>query len=194
VGTPVYGIFRSTDFGDSWFDADTGMPGAEINALIAHGTNLYAATYSGGFFISTDSGCSWMASNAGLKGSALYIYALGVDTSNIYAATGDGNIWRRPLSQFASVTHQMPAVSSLTSHPNPFRQKTTLSFFSHRSGVAQISIINLLGQEVARLFDGELNAGAHSFAWDAHAMPPGMYVCVVRRGGTVEQLPLVLMK
>ena len=52
----------------------------------------------------------------------------------------------------------------------------------------------LLGTEVSRLFSGPLAQGPHSFTWDAGGMAPGMYECLVRMNGTVEQTSLVLMR
>jgi hypothetical protein len=60
--------------------------------------------------------------------------------------------------------------------------------------VAEVTVVNLLGEEVARVFSGELQAGKHSFSWDASRMPPGMYECLVRMNGSVEQVEMVLAR
>ncbi|HET6400209.1 MAG TPA: hypothetical protein VFH95_02325 [Candidatus Kapabacteria bacterium] len=64
------------------------------------------------------------------------------------------------------------------------------------TGYADVSIVNLLGVEVAHLFSGELAAGNHSFTWDADriAAPRGMYECLVRMNERVEILPMVLAR
>jgi len=46
--------------------------------------------------------------------------------------------------------------------------------------------------EVARIFTGEIDAGAHLFSWDARGFAPGMYECVVKMNGRVERVPMVL--
>jgi hypothetical protein len=51
----------------------------------------------------------------------------------------------------------------------------------------QVTIVNLLGTEVARVFSGELEAGKRTFTWDARGMPPGIYWCEVRMNGNVER-------
>ncbi len=93
--------------------------------------------------------------------------------------------------------------SMLTMYPNPFSQSTQITFTSPTSGYAEVSIVNMLGVEVARLFSGELGAGEHSFEWDAgkDACTTGMYECLVRMNGqmddrssAVETLPVVLMR
>ena len=61
-------------------------------------------------------------------------------------------------------------------------------------GYAEISIMNLLGMEVARIFSGELDVEGYSFTWNPHGVPDGMYECVVRMNGRVEKLPMVLLR
>jgi hypothetical protein len=53
-------------------------------------------------------------------------------------------------------------------------------------------VVNILGAPVAHLFSGEVDAGEHSFTWDAAKMaaPRGSYWCVVRMGGSVERIAL----
>ncbi len=60
------------------------------------------------------------------------------------------------------------------------------------AGYAEVSIVNMLGVEVARLFSGELGAGEHSLSWsNPTSLPDGMYECLVRMNGQVETLPVV---
>jgi hypothetical protein len=87
-----------------------------------------------------------------------------------------------------------PATTSFATYPNPFTNRTTINITLPESSVAEISIVNLLGKEVAKLFSGELAVGQHAFTWDANGVPAGMYQCVVRRGEGLEQLPILLLR
>jgi hypothetical protein len=94
-----------------------------------------------------------------------------------------------------SAVAQLPtSKSEIQIYPNPFSKGTTINVTSTESGMAEIAIVNILGQEVKRIFSGELAAGEHSFSWDAGGMAPGMYICVVRSGGSIKQLPITLIK
>jgi DNA-binding beta-propeller fold protein YncE len=73
------------------------------------------------------------------------------------------------------------------SYPNPFLNSTSISFTTPERGPVQVTIVNLLGTEVARVFSGELEAGKRTFTWDARGMPPGIYWCEVRMNGNVER-------
>jgi hypothetical protein len=93
----------------------------------------------------------------------------------------------------SSVNFVEPDLSTKV-YPNPFFQSTTIKFISDKSAFTQVSIHNLLGSEVARLFTGSLDGGEHSFIWDAHGMPPGMYICTIRASGRTQELPVMLVK
>ena len=76
---------------------------------------------------------------------------------------------------------------------NYLPQSTTIRFTSAESGVARVTVVNLLGEEVARVFEGALPSGEHSFLWSKPTgLPSGMYECVVEMNGSVQQVPVVV--
>ncbi len=81
----------------------------------------------------------------------------------------------------------------LNAYPNPLSQSATIRFTSAESGVARVTIVNLLGEEVARVFEGTLSAGEHNFQWSKPAdLPNGMYECVVEINRRVQQVPMLV--
>ncbi len=128
------------------------------------------------FFMPTEAGT--FSANIGIVSEAKKI-----NITLIGSADGVAGVERPP---------QLPSI--LSAFPNPFSQSTQITFTSPSAGYAEVSIVNMLGVEVARLFSGELGAGEHSFAWDAGEnayASQGMYECVVRMNGKVETLPMV---
>ncbi len=93
----------------------------------------------------------------------------------------------------SAVVEQPSYKPKFSCFPNPVTQSTQITFISPSAGYTEVSILNMLGVKVARLFSGELGAGEHSFAWDAAKMaaPQGAYECLVRINGQVETLPVV---
>lgn len=79
----------------------------------------------------------------------------------------------------------------LNTYPNPFFQSSTITFSCAEAGAGEVTIFNLLGAEVARIFSGELGAGEHSFQWDASGAAAGVYECVVRVGGETRRIPVL---
>ncbi|MBI5060332.1 S8 family serine peptidase [candidate division KSB1 bacterium] len=80
-------------------------------------------------------------------------------------------------------------------YPNPFNNSTQIPFELSTASRVELSIYNLLGQEVARLTDGGvLSAGAHAITWDAAGVTSGIYLLQMKAGGTVETRKVVLLK
>ncbi len=199
----VHGVFRSDDTGYTWEALNTGLANLNVWSLATDGSNLFAGTQGGVFYLRNDS--TWqnvsqdLVDTANLKDTLADALAI----SNGYLVAGvitdnwditDWGVWRRPLSDFGiSSVSQMPTTKSgLRVYPNPLSQSATISFTPEISGYADVSILNLLGVEVAHLFSGEVGAGNHSFTWKPSSLPDGMYECLVRMNGQVETLPVVV--
>jgi len=196
AGTFPNGVFLSTNNGTSWTAVNNGLSGfanSYVTALAANGTNIFAGTDSG-VFLSTNNGLSWTPENAGLTNDTISVLAV----CNSYLYSGSqfgGGVWERPLSEMISsnaVGTTPLSESRVAAYPNPLTQSTTISFSSPESGAAEVTIVNLLGSQVKQIFSGELEAGEHSFEWDASGMPVGMYECIVRMNGQGQHVPIVL--
>jgi photosystem II stability/assembly factor-like uncharacterized protein len=189
-----YGVYRSSDLGISWSDISAGSFKEYVTSLSLIDSVLYAGTSDGKIYFSRNDGASWSDISAGL-GKA-QVNSIAIHGKYIFAGTDTG-LWRRPILEIQN-SSIVPASTNrkdyLISFPNPFSQSTSIKFTSDKSAFAQVSIHNLLGSEVARLFTGSLDGGEHSFTWDARGMPPGMYICVIRASGRTDELPVMLVK
>jgi hypothetical protein len=66
--------------------------------------------------------------------------------------------------------------------PNPFKAETTVRFGLPVSDRVELSVYNVLGQRVATLLRGPLDAGVHEIRWDGRTSsgepaPSGVYFC-----------------
>jgi hypothetical protein len=59
--------------------------------------------------------------------------------------------------------------------PNPSNSNVTIEIQTTESGRTQLAVMNLLGQQVASVFDGELTPGAHSFVFNTNGLSSGSY-------------------
>jgi hypothetical protein len=80
-------------------------------------------------------------------------------------------------------------------YPNPFNPSTIVEFVVPQSGFATMKVYNVLGQEVASLFEGNAEAGKINTArFNASNLPSGMYFYMLRSAGKVESKRMLLMK
>lgn len=67
AGSFSNGVFRSTNNGDTWTQANTGLTGLYVSCLAGSGSTIYAGTYDGGVFRTSDNGEHWTHVNVGKR-------------------------------------------------------------------------------------------------------------------------------
>jgi hypothetical protein len=60
-------------------------------------------------------------------------------------------------------------------YPNPFNASTVISYTLPNSGIVQLKLFNLLGQEIITLINEEKSAGKYQIDFDASSLPSGVY-------------------
>jgi len=79
-------------------------------------------------------------------------------------------------------------------YPNPFNPSTTVEFTLAESGKTTVKIFDILGKEVATLFNQEAEAGRlYRIQFNASGLTSGIYVSVLESGGKrlVRRMALV---
>ena len=80
-------------------------------------------------------------------------------------------------------------------YPNPFNPSTLIDFVVSQSGPATMKVYNLLGQEVATLFDGNADAARiYTARFNASNLPSGLYFYTLRSAGKFETKQMFLIK
>ncbi len=79
-------------------------------------------------------------------------------------------------------------------YPNPFNPSTAIQFSLEKSGKTVLEIYNTLGQKVATLVNGELNAGAHRYQWNASGLASGVYFYRLQSNEFVATKKMLLVK
>jgi hypothetical protein len=201
AGTDLYAgtivapdLYRSTNNGVTWTQADSGLTGPPVSAIAASGTMLFAGTRDGAF-LSNNGGGTWTHVSEGLPGTPVYVLAAIGNT--LFAGTGQG-IWRRPLSELVSVP---PASSGLPSefslkqnYPNPFNPTTTIRYELPRQAKVSLKVYSVLGQEVVALVNAGQPAGHYSVVLNGQKLPSGVYFCRLQAGGYTATKALLLVR
>jgi hypothetical protein len=79
--------------------------------------------------------------------------------------------------------------------PNPFNPSTTINFVVPMSGHVDVRVYNVLGQEVATLFNGTAEGGKiHSAQFNASNLSSGLYFYTLTSNGKSETKRMLLMK
>ena len=84
-------------------------------------------------------------------------------------------------------------------YPNPFNPTTMLSYYVPKTSRVTIKIYNLLGEEVATLIDGHVQAGLHRVQWNAtdgyhQQVGSGIYICRMEAENFVQSQKLTLIR
>lgn len=82
----------------------------------------------------------------------------------------------------------------LPNYPNPFNPSTMLAFELARTGPVTISIVDMLGREVARPVDGIVAAGSHRVPFEARGLASGSYYVRLRSDDVVTARPIMLIR
>ena len=81
-----------------------------------------------------------------------------------------------------------------TPYPNPFNNRSMVSFSLGNSGHANLSIYDITGREVASLVDGQMSSGEHQTVWNAEGMGSGVYFVRLEAGEFTQTKKLLLVK
>jgi hypothetical protein len=80
-------------------------------------------------------------------------------------------------------------------YPNPFNPSTVIEFVVPQTGLATMKVYNVLGQEVATLFQGNAEAGRINTArFNASNLPSGLYFYTLKSAGQTETKRMLLTK
>ncbi|MBA7698042.1 hypothetical protein ES703_106716 [subsurface metagenome] len=79
-------------------------------------------------------------------------------------------------------------------YPNPFNPSTRITFDVPSRSRVSLVVYDLLGNEVTRLLDEELDPGRKVVTWDAQGMPTGIYFIMLERDGQRITNKMMLMK
>ena len=88
----------------------------------------------------------------------------------------------------------IPLGFGLVNYPNPFNPSTTIRVSLPETQKVSVRIYDLLGKEVATLYEGVLMAGNHDMRWNAGSLAGGVYFCRLQGERTIVTAKLLLIK
>jgi hypothetical protein len=79
-------------------------------------------------------------------------------------------------------------------YPNPFNSKTTITYALPLSDFVEITIFDMAGKQIDKLFNGYQNAGQQRLIWNAESFASGVYIYQVRTSQTVINKKCLLVR
>jgi len=79
-------------------------------------------------------------------------------------------------------------------YPNPFNSSTNIKFNLDKAADVRLAIYNILGEKIAILVDGRIDAGEHTISWDASQFVSGIYFYKFFVNDHSEARRMVLLK
>lgn len=187
------GIYRSIDQGKTWRPFGSGFNPIEFGAaryqLNKTGNDLFLTisvpNFNAYLFHSSDGGANWYFIDDLLEA---YGYGAGRTSSRIFLATQYG-LWYRN-ADIISDDNEIPVnrpIADITVdavYPNPVENQLNVKFTLQQRTNVTAAILDVLGRQVASLYNDELPAGEHTFTWQTPQIPAGTYqlVCKTPQG------------
>jgi hypothetical protein len=84
-------------------------------------------------------------------------------------------------------------------YPNPFNPETSIQFSLNEAGPVRLTIFNLLGQQVAELYNGFTNAGTYQVSWNGQdqqgvELTTGVYLYRLDVSGSTQVRKMTLLR
>ncbi|MGQ9819711.1 MAG: immunoglobulin domain-containing protein [Candidatus Kapaibacteriales bacterium] len=97
---------------------------------------------------------------------------------------------------FAGLTISSNEDINIVNIPNPFSESTLIQLSTNESGHARLVILDNIGNEIAKLFDGTLSAGITEFKFNPkdYSLSSGIYLAKFEINGKVFTKVIVLRK
>ena len=103
---------------------------------------------------------------------------------------------QRTVLRFGNDTEeQSPSNYTLAqNYPNPFNPTTTIQYDLPNRSRVTLQVFNMIGQKVAELVNGEVEAGYHEVKFDGTDIASGVYFVRMRAGTFVDTRKILLTK
>jgi len=79
-------------------------------------------------------------------------------------------------------------------YPNPFNAETNIEFTVPVAEYVSLRVFDILGREVALLYEGRLPAGIHRVRWSASRIPSGVYLLRMSTQHGTQARKMILMR
>ena len=152
--------------------------------------------HAGGIDISNVTSGGPFSIPAGQSIDVAYAIAGGLNINDLRTAVQNAlSKYQLILLDVKNEPNNLPAKFDLSqNYPNPFNPSTTIKVSLPQSSLINLSVYNILGQKVAEIYSGYLQAGNHSFSFASGKMSSGVYFYRIESDKFNQTRKMVILK
>ena len=187
-------VYKSNDAGNNWENFSLNLPNLPVNCITYEPGSedaIYVGTDVGVYYINNNHE-EWICYSNGLPNVMIDELEVHPASGKILAATYGRGMWESPLADPLFTTISNSEISDFSIYPNPSENDLWVVFSSKNSSDYTVSIINLLGQEIASRNISQVD-GSMKIQFDVVEYPRGIYT-VQLKGKNIEQVKKVVLK
>jgi photosystem II stability/assembly factor-like uncharacterized protein len=116
VAATFDGMYKSSDDGATWTDANNGILGTRIMAVAAVGNTAFAGESNTGIYVTTNQGASWSRANNGLSNAAVLamvnrgnVVLASLENKQLFKTTNNGASWVSAYNGLSNTVDLMAA-------------------------------------------------------------------------------------
>ena len=193
-------ILYTSNGGNDWESRPVSNYRWQSVHLIGSG-KAWAVGRNGTIMCSTDWGYTWSAQASGVVCELWEVFFTNDDEGWVVGggAGYPGVILRTKNGGVSLVeekqTDEMPTEFLLSQNwPNPFNPSTKIKYSVPQTSQVQITVFDVLGNEIETLVNEEKSAGAYEITWNAVNLPSGIYFYKLIAGSFNRVMKMIVLK
>ena len=188
--------------GDFWFqeNVSNGVASAAVaygtwhwQKIVVDGQNVSVTAWADGEAMPDTATYSYEALTTTEAPSFILVGVTDDDSSSVQI----DELWYNERPAGLGISDEAPIASRYElgqNYPNPFNPTTHIRFNIPETANAKLTVFNVMGEEVATLVNGVMQAGGHTVSWNAASMPTGVYFYQLESGNFSQTKKLLLVK
>ena len=193
-GTMLY----TSNGGSNWISQTSGTSNRIVSLSFKDNNTGWAAGYAGTILHTTNGGNLWTPQISTTTENLWFVDF--IDSNLGWAAGWNGTILHTTNGGITSASQMYQEIQDKfilhQNYPNPFNPETKIKFHIPEEMPVNITVYNLLGEEIITLLNRELTPGVHEVEFNSGNLnlPGGLYFYRLTAGDISETKKMILIK